>query len=310
MAVTNYNTVAGQILHEETSGVRTEYVHDAMGSVIATTDANRNVENAYRYSPYGSQQFQTGTNPNPLFLWNGSAAYRVAASPYSDFYANAAHYSTFTGAWSTPAAAGHLRPYPYIECRPASRSVVPNKPFHIIIPPLPILSWKTTADPKPVCSVSGGVNIIWTIQWYLVPLGPGFIIQNVNPVTTTVEYCTGGSISGPPNMFYEAWQVDSKGIHQGYATASTPGTDTWAEMAKTCPTNCIITQVTTAQAGFFANVKLGWPAGNQGLPVCDDYPGCTQQVNKLQHSGNFVTRTATQAFSCCPSDPVCTNTHP
>ncbi len=41
MAVTNYHTIGGQILSEQTGGVRTEYVHDGMSRGFIGTDSIR-----------------------------------------------------------------------------------------------------------------------------------------------------------------------------------------------------------------------------------------------------------------------------
>ena len=38
MAVTNYHTVNGRIIGETTSGTRTDYLTDALGSVTATVN--------------------------------------------------------------------------------------------------------------------------------------------------------------------------------------------------------------------------------------------------------------------------------
>jgi hypothetical protein len=72
MPTTYYHTVAGRILGETTSGVRTDYLTDALGSVTATVDASQNVINTYRYKPYGEQLAKTGSGADPRFRWVGA----------------------------------------------------------------------------------------------------------------------------------------------------------------------------------------------------------------------------------------------
>ena len=115
MAVTNYYSFGGQILGEETGGVRRDYLGssahlvktgfepqpldfkcrsestsgrispnmrknhyltDALGSVTATVTGAGVVENTYRYKPYGEQLAKTGTGSDPKFLWVGRWGYR------------------------------------------------------------------------------------------------------------------------------------------------------------------------------------------------------------------------------------------
>ena len=71
MAVTNYYSFGGEILGEETGGVRRDYLTDALGSVTATVTGAGTVENTYRYKPYGETLAKTGTGGDPKFLWNG-----------------------------------------------------------------------------------------------------------------------------------------------------------------------------------------------------------------------------------------------
>jgi hypothetical protein len=65
MPVTNYHTVQGRILGESTSGVRTDYLTDALGSVTATVNSAQAVVNTYRYKPYGEQLAKTGSGTDP-----------------------------------------------------------------------------------------------------------------------------------------------------------------------------------------------------------------------------------------------------
>lgn len=49
MAVTNYYTVDGEILGQESAGNRTDFLADALGSVTGTVDNTSGLQNTYRY---------------------------------------------------------------------------------------------------------------------------------------------------------------------------------------------------------------------------------------------------------------------
>ncbi len=54
------DSVGGEILGEEMSGTRWDYLMDALGSVTGTVTAAVAVENSYRYKAYGDQLSKTG----------------------------------------------------------------------------------------------------------------------------------------------------------------------------------------------------------------------------------------------------------
>lgn len=72
MPVTNYHTVDGEIIGDETSGTQTDYLTDAQGSVTATVNQSANVVNTYRYKPFGSQLAKTGAGSDPRFQFLGA----------------------------------------------------------------------------------------------------------------------------------------------------------------------------------------------------------------------------------------------
>lgn len=101
MPVTNYNTYNGRIRSETTAGVITSYLTDALGSVTATVSQSQAVENTYRYKPYGATLAQTGSNPNPGFLWTGDTGSRPTGLAQSGQYNRLRHYSETVGGWTT-----------------------------------------------------------------------------------------------------------------------------------------------------------------------------------------------------------------
>ena len=84
MAVTNYHTLNGEIIAETTGGVRTDYLTDALGSVVATVNQSAQVVNTYRYKPYGAQLAKTGVGDDPAFRWVGQQAYKQTGKKWSD----------------------------------------------------------------------------------------------------------------------------------------------------------------------------------------------------------------------------------
>jgi hypothetical protein len=123
MAVTNYHTVNGEIIGETTSGTRTHYITDALGSVTARVDSTVAVAGTYRYKPYGDSLATTGYGTEPKFRWVGSLGYRFTNNVQSEYYIRARHNNAVTGSWTTsdplwPFAHG----YSYAGASPGSYS--------------------------------------------------------------------------------------------------------------------------------------------------------------------------------------------
>lgn len=102
MASSSYYTVGGRILGQrDSAGVRTDYVRDHLGSVIATTNQSGNVLNKYRYQPYGAVAEKTGTAPDPRFLWVGIYGSRATRVPSVSNYNRHRHYGAKYAGWTT-----------------------------------------------------------------------------------------------------------------------------------------------------------------------------------------------------------------
>lgn len=101
MATTNYYTYNGRIRGESASGIGTDYLTDALGSVTATVSQSQVVENTYRYKPYGATLAKTGTAPDPGFLWSGDTGSRPTGLAQSGQYNRARHYSSSAANWSS-----------------------------------------------------------------------------------------------------------------------------------------------------------------------------------------------------------------
>jgi hypothetical protein len=101
MGTTYYHTVNGEIVGETTSGVRTDYLVDALGSVTGTVNQSAQVLNTYRYKPYGALPAKTGTAADPKSQWVGTLGYRATSRAQSDYYVRARHYGSVPGRWTT-----------------------------------------------------------------------------------------------------------------------------------------------------------------------------------------------------------------
>jgi RHS repeat-associated protein len=123
MGVTSYYSFGGEILGEETGGVRRDYLTDALGSVTATVTGAGVVENTYRYKPYGSILAKTGTGSDPKFLWNGKWGYFKNGNTSSFTYVRARWYREMVSRWATKDKLGFvdgLNLYLYVGGNPIS----------------------------------------------------------------------------------------------------------------------------------------------------------------------------------------------
>ena len=100
MPVTNYYTVDGAIVGEQTSAGRINYATDALGSVTGTLVGNQLV-NTYAYKPYGALLASTGSGTAPKQQWVGNLGYRPTGRAQSDYYVRARHYGPAPGRWTT-----------------------------------------------------------------------------------------------------------------------------------------------------------------------------------------------------------------
>jgi len=121
MPITYYDTVNGQLVGETTSGVRTEYLTDALGSVTATMNSSGEIVNTYRYKPYGQLLSKTGTGEDPRYLWSGNTGSRRTLVTYAEQYNQARHYGSKQAGWTTVDLLWPIElAYGYVSGRPTS----------------------------------------------------------------------------------------------------------------------------------------------------------------------------------------------
>jgi RHS repeat-associated protein len=130
MPVTNYFSLNGQIIGEQTTGgSRIDYAVDALGSVTGTL-VNGAIQNTYSYKPHGALLAKSGAGADPAFGWVGSYGYKNTGRTSAESYVRARTYSQALLRWTTKdpsagASAGpNLRrtqqPYQYGNQNPAS----------------------------------------------------------------------------------------------------------------------------------------------------------------------------------------------
>jgi hypothetical protein len=88
------------LIGEQTSGVSTDYVPDALGSIVAAINQSLTTTYTAAYTPYGTVLASTGTAPN--FTWVGSLGYFAAAGvAYAEYSVRARFPSSKTGRWTS-----------------------------------------------------------------------------------------------------------------------------------------------------------------------------------------------------------------
>ncbi len=143
MPITSYHTVDGRIIGESTDGVRTNYLPDALGNVIATVDETGEVVNTYRYKPSGALLSKTGAGADPKFMWTGTTGSRATGVTNAEQYNRHRHYGTGSGRWTSLDLFWPEEPgYSYARNNPTNFSdplglsaVVPSYNGHLEISP-------------------------------------------------------------------------------------------------------------------------------------------------------------------------------
>jgi RHS repeat-associated protein len=95
-----YHTVGGRV-RGETGATRRDYLTDALGSVTGTVDEASQLENAYRFKPYGGTLYKSGSGEDPRLRWTGDTGSRTTGNRYAGQYNRARHYGTEQGQWTT-----------------------------------------------------------------------------------------------------------------------------------------------------------------------------------------------------------------
>ena len=197
MPTTYYHTVNGSIIGETTSGVRTDYMTDALGSVTGTTISGT-VQNTYRYMPFGGILSQTGSAPSPRFLWVGGQGYRATQIASADYYVRKRHLSVAAGAWTSLDFYWLAElAWVYANNNPTTAS---DRTGMLAATPVDPKNWSVSC-----CS---GYKTF--INWTGIPAGyNGFLIQNIIPSGEWYTSCCPNSapVQQPLKPYFEAWPI-------------------------------------------------------------------------------------------------------
>lgn len=295
MAVTNYDTVNGQLIGESTGGVTTTYLADELGSVVQTAQSGA-VVNRYRYSPYGILLSKTGTGPDPKFGWVGCPGYRTTTRSYSEKYVRARHYATPLALWTSIdpifAPFGPDRnAYTYADCTPASRN-----------DPSGLLSCSTFADHYSHCPLKG---FDWGVMWQLPKGTPnGYIVQKITREDVS-KACKDKDWEWEHWTYFEAWQVVGGTIYNGYLNGvgqckcdpPSPGNDHWGQAIGGNTCNEFKTNM-TGVACFFKDVTIDWPCDQTYSSRCAPFTKVTPSF-WVYSAKNCIIRYLEYSMSCC-----------
>ncbi len=305
MATTYYNTIDGSLLGQTTSGVRTDYMMDALGSVTGTTVSGA-VQNTYRYMPFGTLLSKTGTSSDPTFLWVGSQGYRATQRSYSDYYVRLRHVVAISGTWTSldkfcPFESG----WGYANYNPT-----------------------LSADPSGALAATPVVGNGWTasccggfasyIKWTGVPKQVGWIIQQIDINLTGYTGCPPQAITRNdliPVPYYEAWPVSASG-EVGNCNPYVSFNDQWnwttGSMISDWQLTSNIGSIATQGTAIFV---AGTPAGfeNSFSPSQVYWAGCLvsawewnqwdQYLMEAANLGNVAFQSVVYSWNCCCGCP-------
>lgn len=96
-----YETLNNRVRGQFAAGIKTIYLSDSIGSTTATADTNGSVLNTYRYKPFGGILAQSGSSPDPAFLWTGASGSYSTKLPVSTQYNRARHYDSGSASWTS-----------------------------------------------------------------------------------------------------------------------------------------------------------------------------------------------------------------
>jgi len=302
VAVTNFDTVNGQVLAETSGGVTKNYVVDALGSVTGVSNAG-SLSGAARYSPYG--RTITGSS-GAVGGWVWSWGYYPTSRAFASHYVRARHFDSGAGAWPTSDpvfAQVDLNTYAYAFCSPTT-----------VIDPSglsPKVSFSLDTKKAGSCG-----SYLFSGDWAVGSTDPGWIVQHVK-TAYDIYYCntrppdsqrkppvvdcplnqTGKG--GPYTQWYEAWFWDGKQALDGYFK---PGFDKWSDHDQKCSSHSSIT--VTAEAKFFKTGDRGWAKKN-GLVLggvscaADLYANYKFAAKTWNSVSDFLSRHLTSKWSCC-----------
>ena len=224
-----YTVLDGEILAQERSGVKHDYVPDPLGSIVALYDTNQTKTDTFSYWPYGEERSRTGTTETRFSFLGCSQLSKDSASVH---YSRRSHYHSRFARWTQPMRSNRVRrPEVYLFSwnRPTARQdtfgIIVNlaqEIMYIATPPwgkaypsvdeavIAILEWVYPISNDPSYPAEYGGWIVSVDPWPGYPRGgaggpipvyyqPTFPITQYKPATVDT--------GGPPTSAVAHWHT-------------------------------------------------------------------------------------------------------
>ena len=264
MATTYYCNVGGRTLSQVSGGVRRDFLTDAIGSVTATVNEHGNIENTYRYKPYGGTLAKTGTGVDPRLGWREYwSTAEMWMSDTAHVFPGPAQARSFRQGWSGTFMAG-MASAPFNICGEGAARWDRIKVWPVTV----TLGNNTNARP---CS-EFQFETIFALPANVPKSRHGAVIQMVD-MNVAFGYCKGASFCKcDPIKYMEAWTVQNGqfDVPSYSGTSSSPTTDD-SFMFGCRDRKCIFSRVVlmSGKIGYVDDCKIvvgrgggpGWQSG-------------------------------------------------
>lgn len=208
MATTWYHAVNKQLLAQTTSGSRTSYLTDGLGSVTATQNAAGTTTATWRYKPYGALLAKTGSGDDPAFRWCGANGHVDQGLAYS-LYAPLRHYSTSLGRWTCQAASWpHNYAFAYASNSPALRVDPPARTGTLSYQPYLLNALALYIKENIPCQGFHSI-LLWDISPFADWPDKGAVVQHIEAKVWAQHCTTGQTDTLQRYSFYEGWQYQA-----------------------------------------------------------------------------------------------------
>jgi len=293
MAITNFDTINGQILAETASGVTKNYVVDALGSVTGVSQGG-SISGAARYSPYGRT---IAGSSGAVGGWVWSWGYYPTGRALTSHHVRARHFDKTAATWTT------VDPIPLSTYGDIYRYARVN-PLTFRDP----TGWLSiTGIVGPTYQACGGARVTYKWDGWK-GLGDGWIVQHIENFYTAKDCWTDETKlpSKPckPASYWEAWMVQSNRLYLFSLGTKTDVTDRawhdeWALEIVPCSYD---KQSKKGTANFLpgSNLQGEWsfPGNKDHNPCAKDLPTRNSSPPNWIDAGASI-RTLTVKFGCC-----------
>ncbi len=298
MPTTFYHTVDGEIQGQTTAGVRTDYLSDALGSVVATVNSSAQVVNTYRHRPYGELLAKTGVGADPRFGWTGVTGSRATLRQFAQQFTRARHFGSSQGQWISVDPTWPNQ-WPFVYCLARPTTLIDPSGLDASIVGFGCSTKDKLHDECPI------FDFFWETRWVLYPgmrwTPKGFIVQKITASLAACDCCDISLLDLNPPPYWEAWEVDYPVVYNGYKSTNDPrGIDKWLpwDVARGLSAECgQITVKILGEACYFQSQLIDWKPG--GVPSAGSLPSTYDEPDFWRKGPNCITRTLLYKLVCC-----------